>query len=365
MIATPRTRRLESLIYTGIWTAGVALFVLDIMRARSYTGEPLFDAGAVGRVLARMAPFLLLFVVNNYVLVPRLLFRNRLGRYLLAACVLLGAVWMLQYAFFSGEAVRSGEPHPVRMHPGPRPLLPLPLFLDLVFDLLLLGINLVIALIFQRIDDRLERESLLKANAENQLTYLKAQINPHFYLNMLNNIHGMIEIDAGRAQDMVLEMSHLMRYMLYDSSEQRIALAAETGFLRNYISLMRRRYPADKVRISEQFPPDEACAGIEVPPLLFLVFIENAFKHGISYSEESFISVSISVADGGLVEFQCLNSTHAAAPDARRGGIGLANVRRRLELIYADRFKLDTRLTCGSYLAHLIIPAYDTAHSDN
>lgn len=363
MKTNPRTRRLESLIYVGIWTVGMALFILENIRIRSYSGEPLFDAGSVVRMTARLSPFLLLFVVNNYMLVPRLLFRNRLSRYLIAACVLLGAVWMLQYVSFLIEMARV-IPAPEPIHPGPRPLLPMPLFIDLILDLLLLGINLVIALIFQRIDDTIERESLLKANAENQLTYLKAQINPHFYLNMLNNIHGMIEINAASAQDMVMEMSHLMRYMLYDSSEQRIALVAEIGFLRNYISLMRRRYLPEKVRISEQFPDEADCAGIEVPPLLFLVFIENAFKHGISYSEESYISVNISVCDG-YVEFRCLNSIHTHPSGSSQGGLGLANVRRRLELIYADRFKLDTRAANDSYLANLIIPAYDPAHPHN
>ncbi|MDE6498811.1 MAG: histidine kinase [Muribaculaceae bacterium] len=360
-----RRRRNETLIYAGLWLGITALLMLDLVRTRSSMDLPLIDMATLWRMVMRIGPLLLLFAVHNFVLIPRLLVRNRMGMYLVATGLLVALTWCLQVGSFSLETFRHAGPGPMRPHPGPRPLLPLPLFLDLVFDLFIIGINLAITLIFQRYEDRLEHERLLKTNAESQLTYLKAQINPHFYLNMLNNIHGMVELNPESAQEMIIEMSRLMRYMLYDSAQPRIALSAEMAFVKDYISLMRRRYPADKVRISVELPDESSMAGVSVPPLLFIVFIENAFKHGISYRSDSFVTVSLRI-DGGLVEFDCLNSRHPDRDDASgHKGIGLYNVRRRLELLYPDGCTFSIHATAETYTVHLAIPSHETAHNNS
>ena len=261
----------------------------------------------------------------------------------------------------------------VEMHRGPhhgprphmRPLIPLPLFLDFTYSLLVVGGNLAIALIFQRFDDTLERESLMKTNAEARLEYLKAQINPHFYMNMLNNIHGMIEIDPERAQTMVIDMSRLMRYMLYDSSKPMISLSDEVGFLQNYLRLMRLRFPENRVSITTDFPTEEKTRGISVPPLLSLVFIENAFKHGVSYRESSFVGVSMELG-GNTLRVTCVNSRHSRGDEqASDGGIGLSNVKQRLQLLYGDRASLEINATDSVYTVNLTIPCNETENSDN
>ena len=121
-------------------------------------------------------------------------------------------VWVGQYVDFVHFMQRP--PHSIGQFPHPqlRPLIPLPLLMDFTYAVLVVGCNIAIVLLFQRFDDKIERESLMKANAESQLAYLKSQINPHFYMNMLNNIHGMIEIDAEKAQSMVIDMSHPVSY---------------------------------------------------------------------------------------------------------------------------------------------------------
>lgn len=218
---------------------------------------------------------------------------------------------------------------------------------------------------FQRFDDRFEKESLMKANAESQLAYLKNQINPHFYMNMLNNIHGMIEIDPDKAQLMVIDMSQLMRYMLYESSRRMIPLSEEIMFLRNYMSLMRQRFPENKVSVTSEFPADNEIVGISLPPLLFLVFIENAFKHGVSYQEASFVAVSIEVSQQS-VRFNCINSNHSRiCDDMETTGIGLRNIRQRLSLIYGDKASLDLNVSRTTYTVNLIIPAHAVEDSYN
>lgn len=361
MMKLTHNRHYETRTYLGLWLLVIALYTLGTIRSHSMVSTTPVSGEILMRMAMTLVPFAILFAVHNWILIPRLLFRNRLRAYFACTLAAILIIWALQYAHFMHEI--KLHPMPRNFPPGPRHILPLPIFLDFIFSLLIIGTNLVIALLFQRVEDKFERESLMKTNAENQLSYLKAQINPHFYMNMLNNIHGMIEIDPAKAQDMVIDMSQLMRYMLYDSSQPHISLAAEIEFLKNYLRLMRQRYPSDKVAITSEFPDDRHIAGVLVPPLIFLVFIENAFKHGITYREESYVSVSIRVADG-MVEFHCLNSNHPTA-DQHKPGIGLHNVEQRLRLIYGDGYHLESTPTATSYNVNLTIPLHETPHSNN
>ena len=177
-------------------------------------------------------------------------------------------------------------------------------------------------------------------------------------MNMLNNIHGMIEIDAEGAQQMVIDMSHLMRYMLYDSSRATTTLDKEVEFISTYLSIMRRRYPRERVEISARLPEGDILRHIELPPLLFLVFIENAFKHGISYRRNSFVAISLSI-EGDTLDFSIINSRPQEPPLHSASGIGLTNIRQRLDLIYGSRAILDITETPQSYTAHLTIPIHE------
>lgn len=359
-------RKIETLVYAGLWILVLGLYLLDLMRSREQMSQELLDIHMLARMATTMLPFLILFLINNCVLIPKFLLRNRLWGYFFTVAVVVSVLWAYQYFRFMYEmenAPVGAFPVP---HPFLRPLLPLPVLLDFIYALLVVGGNIAIALLFQRFDDRLEKECLMKANAENQLAYLKAQINPHFYMNMLNNIHGMIEIDPERAQGMVIDMSGLMRYMLYDSSETFIPMANEVAFVKNYLRLMRQRFPEDRVSITAEFPSTEAMMGISLPPLLFLVFIENAFKHGISYRDKSYVAVSLTVGDG-MVTFGCLNSNHAgkgSCPEISEG-IGLKNVCQRLELLYGSCAQLDIDNTAAYYKVNLAIPYHETTDTYN
>lgn len=340
-------RRAESVCYVVMWSLVAAFYLLNVIRARSVSGEqPLFERGMAVRAFVALVPFVALFIVNNCILIPRLLLRGRFALYFIAAVAAIFLVWLYQYEQFMEflakivpppEGARGPRPH--RFH---RPLGAMPLFLDFVYDLLVVGMNIATALIFQNYRYRLERQRLSRANAESQLTYLKDQINPHFYMNMLNNIHGMIEIDPEKAQDMVLRMSKLMRYMLYESSKPKIPLSREIELLRDYLQIMRQRYPESKVKIEAEFPSAAESGSIMVAPLFYLVYIENAFKHGISYQAVSRVSVKISIG-GDKVTFDCENTVAADSKADKSGdshGIGLQNASKRLQLIYGDSFTL-------------------------
>lgn len=362
-----RTRKNENIVYGALWLIVAAIYLFSKMRIRAQLSEPVVDASTLGMMCATLLPYAAVFVINNYLLIPKLLLHNHITRYVCAMAALMIVLWTYLYVGFTefGPMPHKPLPGPGGSGVPPRPFLPLPLFLDCIYGLLLVGCNTAIALIFQRFDDKLEHESLMKANAQTELDYLKAQINPHFYMNMLNNIHGMIEIDPEKAQAMVLEMSRLMRYMLYESSKPSISLSEEVAFLNNYIDLMRQRFSADKVTITTRFPSEDESKGVMLPPLLFLIFIENAFKHGISYRTKSFVDVAVEIA-GGNVVLRCSNSINAASAEVSgKPGIGLRNIKHRLSLLFGDRAKLTIGDSSEKFTVNLIIPWKDVKNVDN
>ncbi|QYR11450.1 sensor histidine kinase [Prevotella sp. Rep29] len=173
-------------------------------------------------------------------------------------------------------------------------------------------------------------------------------------MNTLNNIHALVDIDPQKAQTSILQLSKLMRYVLYDATKNLVPLQQDIDFVSNYIRLMRIRY-SDKVAIETDIR--EPMPDRQIPPLLFISFVENAFKHGISYENESFIQLSIHTDDDKL-HFSCRNSKkRTEKPEkADKGGVGIKNTRQRLDLIYGTDYQLDIRDDDNDYTVSLTIP---------
>lgn len=222
---------------------------------------------------------------------------------------------------------------------------------SLILLFLVLGTNLAIKFYFKSRKDTLRLEQLEKRELEQQLEYLKQQISPHFFMNTLNNIHALVDIEPEKAKTSILELSRLMRFGLYEGSKPTVALRSEIDFLNNYLRLMRLRY-SDKVKID--IAVDEPLPEIEIPPLLFITYVENAFKHGISYKRDSFISIHIGTKDDCLL-FECRNSRHNEETATKSGGVGLRNARQRLDLIYGGRYSLNTKESDKEYYVELKI----------
>lgn len=190
-----------------------------------------------------------------------------------------------------------------------------------------------------RLNNEKERQRLLV-----EVEGLKAQMSPHFFMNMLNNIHGAMEKDVAKAEDMLLKLSKMMRYVTYDTVHDFVNIKSEVEFLRNYLNLMTFRYPEDKVKVEAHFPSDSEMKGIHVAPMVFINFVENAFKHGVSYKQLSKIIVKLKVVESRKIVFECFNTffENKTAPLNKANGIGIANVRRRLDVLYENRYKLIT-----------------------
>ncbi|MCD8269349.1 MAG: histidine kinase [Parabacteroides sp.] len=195
------------------------------------------------------------------------------------------------------------------------------------------------------------RRELEKSRAEAELQNLKSQLNPHFLFNTLNNIYSLIAFSPERAQEAVHDLSRLLRYVLYESSQPQVPLEKELDFIRNYVKLMRIRLP-ENVELKTDIAavrPDALIA-----PLLFISLIENAFKHGVNNNKPSFIDLDIH-QKGDLVVYYLRNSYFPkdTEHDKSGSGIGLKNLRKRLELIYPNKHIFSYGVDGESYYSML------------
>ena len=199
-----------------------------------------------------------------------------------------------------------------------------------------------------------ERKELAKAKMEAELQNLKNQINPHFLLNTLNNIYALIEFNPPKAQQAVLDLSKMLRHLLYDNNKMYVPLQQEVNLMQNYIDLMRIRLP-EHVKLSTDFVISET-SGTLVSPLIFISLIENAFKHGVSGDKSSFIDISLKERTDGKLEFISRNSYYPKSESDKSGsGIGLELVRKRLELVYPSKYTWITEIEEDVYFTKLII----------
>ena len=200
-----------------------------------------------------------------------------------------------------------------------------------------------------------KRVALEKERTEAELKYLKDKLNPHFLFNALNNIYALTSIDPDKAQAAIDSLSKLLRYVLYDNDSDLVPLEDELEFTRCYIDLMALRLDPSKTRLSVDLgsAPAGSC---KVAPLMIMTLIENAFKHGVSSREKSFIDVSLKF-DSDAMECCVRNSLFPEDGSDKSGsGVGLENLRRRLSLIYGAEASFDVSSGDGVYCARLQIP---------
>ena len=200
-------------------------------------------------------------------------------------------------------------------------------------------------------DQKLKAAEAARAKAE--LSNMRNQINPHFLLNTLNNIYALTAFDAPKAQEAIQELSRMLRHILYDYQQPTVSISDEVEFLQNYVNLMRIRM-SDSVDV--QFQTSIANPQQEVAPMLFISLVENAFKHGVSPSEPSFIHISIEATNDQII-CDIKNSNHPkAASDHSGHGIGLTQVQRRLDLSYPDQYEWQHGPTTdGIYQSRIVI----------
>lgn len=192
---------------------------------------------------------------------------------------------------------------------------------------------------------------LKNEKTKTELMHLKSQVNPHFFFNTLNNLYGLVGKDAKKAQELILKLSDMMRYSVYDGEKDTVLLSEEVTYLQNYIELHKMRYHK---AIDIQFNIDIVDNDHKVMPLLFIILLENAFKHGVENLRKSaYVHLSLT-AHQNAIHFEIENNFDATE-ESQEEGIGLQNLKRRLELVYPKNHTLTTSKTDDIYLAKLTI----------
>ena len=192
---------------------------------------------------------------------------------------------------------------------------------------------------------------LEKAKLETEIKFLKSQINPHFLFNSLHNIYGLTVIQSDLASDQILKLSDILRYMLYDSNEETVPLQREIEYLKNYIELAQLK---DSRGMNVSFEIGDVNESLEVSPLLFIPFVENAFKHSqIEDLKNGYIHISLKTIGSKLI-FKVDNSKPRQEYSKDKvGGIGLRNIEQRLKLLYPEKHHLNIEETETAFKVNL------------
>ena len=371
---TKMNYRKEHIIYTLMW---IALYLSPLMSIyMRMSGNPHIDFSwyEILNAWKFNTVWIVLFAIHNFLLAPLLIIKRRTWLYTALVVALLVATMFTLSAMrpshsrmrhapqrseccehdcMNAEMMASKQQPPPMREGGPLMMFGPGEVVIFFGGLLLMGMNLGVKLYFRSQEDADILSQIEKHALERQLQYLKYQVNPHFFMNTLNNIHALVDIDPERAKASIVELSKLMRYVLYEGNNRLTPLSREVQFLRNYVQLMSMRYTGN-VSISLDVP--EVLPDSMLPPLLLVIFVENAFKHGISYRTKSFVEISLQ-PHGDRLLFSCRNSRPEIKHDENmKGGVGLSNVRRRLDLLFPGNYTLDIKEQEDTYTVHLDIP---------
>ena len=336
--------RLKWLIHVILWIVLLAFPFLFFGRATDEVSMPGYL-----RFLTMLSGILIVFYANYLYLVKRFLFSRQMWSFVLVNLLLFIALTVVSHLVM--ELIPLNENHEPPPHVKENSFLRFALF-DCIKYIFIAALSVALRMTNGWYKAESQRKELEKMRSEAELQNLKSQLNPHFLFNTLNNIYSLIAISQDRAQEAVHVLSRLLRYMLYDSSHPFVPIEKDIDFVRNYIELMRIRLPKNAVLETDiqTFSPDTPIA-----PLLFISLIENAFKHGTSNNKPCFIHISI-VSDHKQVKCAIRNSYFPKDEQDKSGsGIGVVNLRKRLELLYPDTHTFVCEREENVFVSELII----------
>ena len=292
---------------------------------------------------------LVVYFINFYLLGPYLFFKRRHWWFVLINLVMiLGLNYQFFLVYLNRDSIPNMPAMDTNMWVGFFGGFLMFLVLNCMIAAIAIGIRHFIRT--RQIRQQLKEEKA--KNTEAELAWLKNQINPHFLFNTLNNISSLVQIDADKAQDAIAQLSDLLRYAMYETNKNTVPLQGEIEFMRNYVELMKLRC-SEKTVVNCQL--SIANSPLTIAPLLFISLIENAFKHGISSNRDSRIDITLT-ADGQQLIFDCENTNFPKNDTDRSGsGIGLENTRRRLDLIYKNRYTWEQTLEDNIYKVKITI----------
>lgn len=296
--------------------------------------------------------FMMMVYINMYVLVPKLLFKAKYITYIVSLVLLI----LCSYLALKSFGDQYFEPHRILRRR----------YFTSFFYEMLASVNLLTMLVFSSTSIKLfqqwardtERINELEKNSlQLELKELKNQINPHFLFNMLNNVNVLVKTDSEKASMTILKLSDFLRYQLYDNNQDSVLLLSEIRFLNDFMELekMRRDDFTFELSIENKSDNDELLSQLVLPPNLFIPFIENAIKHSVDLDNHSEATIIFQIHESQLVFISYNTKPEESIEESQKGGLGLANVKRRLELLYGNNFTLKIEDNDKNYTATLTL----------
>ncbi|MEA5458824.1 histidine kinase [Arcicella sp. LKC2W] len=323
-----------------------------------------FDILVSRNYLLFIGVYLTVFYLNTLFLIPKLYFQKHYLLYFgIFAIMLIVVSWLKPYDnlifqkfnHFSEQRILS----PSEFHGQYRPEPPhevqrRPPFVDIVsiflfFTIWMLGMAITVALKWQLTEKKAVQAEADKVTAE--LSFLKAQINPHFLFNTLNNIYTLATMNHENTAPSIMKLSHIMRYVTDEITEDFVPLSSEIACISDYIDLQKLRLTP---KTSVCFEVNGEVGYREIAPLILMTFVENAFKHAVSNREESAIMIKI-LGENNTIKFSCQNTLFTQARKVERTGIGIQNTKKRLEYSYPERHSLTISQENGLYMVELFL----------
>lgn len=304
----------------------LSLLLLTPMMLFVFTRDYIGAYHSLLAILPAIIVSFLIFLLNYWIFVPLFYFKNKKIGFFLSNIGIFGILTLLSISIFINAV---GDPMQTAF------IFSTTLFVSLFFlvGAAALAFSLRNSLRNNLLRQQIEEEK--RRHTEAELVWLKNQINPHFLFNTLNNISALIEIDKELAQDSISQLSSLLRYAMYESSKPFVPLEGEISFMKDYISLMELRCN-NRTTVETNFEINQK--SLNIAPLLLVSLIENAFKHGVSSNQPSRISIKLK-EEYGILNFECVNTNHAKGETDKSGsGIGLANMRRRFDILYPGKY---------------------------
>lgn len=285
----------------------------------------------------------------NYYLIPKFLYSKRIKKFiLLSIYAVIGSFYMITILIFPFLILSRNDVNFVSLDKS---------FLDIYFLVVGMYTAIIAAILIKLLKSSYERQNihlqLLKEKTEAELEMLRSQINPHFLFNTLNNIYTLALKKSELTPEVVLKLSEMLDYLLYDCNATKVLLKKEITLIENYLYLQQIRFGK---RLNVAFRNDETISDQQIAPMLLLPFVENSFKHGVGkHRNTAWIEIELTIQSESII-FLIRNSQSSTELDKNRkvsGGIGLNNVIKRLDLIYPNNHKLDIETQEKMFLVKL------------
>ncbi|MBD0831072.1 histidine kinase [Aestuariibaculum sp. TT11] len=322
-------------------------FIFNVVRWGSYFNDYVYS---IKSNLVEFPIHIIAVYINIYYLIPKLILKRRYVTYVLSLVAMLAAVYLVRTGLNYVLVTKDIWPEA----PGAGEFMQLNHIIAVVLgELYVIGFVSAIKLVIDWSLEKRRNEKLAKLQLSTELKYLRTQIQPHFFFNTLNNLYALTLKKSDSAPEMVIKISDLMQYILYEVNSSKADLLEEINHINTYIDVERLRF---NERVECEMDISGSVEDVQVPPLLFLTFIENCFKHGLKGTDMVRVNMSFEVLHTDYLEFKLSNTYKPEQTNKGETGIGIANTKRRLNLLFNSDYKFETYTDKNMYHLYLKIP---------